>query len=217
VGLAFILLMLVFRSVLVPLKAAVGFLLSVAVAFGAVVAVFQKGWGADLLGVSSTGPVISFLPILLVGILFGLAMDYEVFLVTRMREEHVHGANADESIVLGFRHGARVVTAAAVIMVGVFGGFVTANEAVIKSIGFALAVGVFADAFLVRMTLVPAVMSLLGDRAWWLPRWLDRLLPDLDVEGEKLTKMLDVSPPAAGQDDWRDQEEGSRSTAAARA
>jgi RND superfamily putative drug exporter len=194
VGLAFILLMLVFRSVLVPLKAAVGFLLSVAVAFGAVVAVFQKGWGADLLGVSSTGPVISFLPILLVGILFGLAMDYEVFLVTRMREEHVHGASADEAIVLGFRHGARVVTAAAVIMVGVFGGFVTANEAVIKSIGFALAVGVFADAFLVRMTLVPAVMSLLGDRAWWLPRWLDRLLPDLDVEGEKLTKMLDISP-----------------------
>jgi RND superfamily putative drug exporter len=197
VGLAFVLLMLVFRSILVPLKAAAGFLLSVAVAFGAVVAVFQNGWGADLLGVSSTGPIISFLPILLVGILFGLAMDYEVFLVTRMREEHVHGASAQESVVLGFRHGARVVTAAAVIMVGVFGGFVTANEAVIKSIGFALAVGIFADAFLVRMTIVPAVMSLLGEHAWWLPRWLDRLLPDLDVEGEKLTAMLDAEPDSS--------------------
>jgi RND superfamily putative drug exporter len=199
VGLAFVLLMLVFRSILVPLKAAAGFLLSVAVAFGAVVAVFQKGWGADLLGVSSTGPIISFLPILLVGILFGLAMDYEVFLVTRMREEHVHGASAQESVVLGFRHGARVVTAAAIIMVGVFGGFVTANEAVIKSIGFALAVGIFADAFLVRMTIVPAVMSLLGEHAWWLPRWLDRLLPDLDVEGEKLTAMLDGVPDSSEQ------------------
>ncbi|MFL6135972.1 MAG: MMPL family transporter [Nocardioidaceae bacterium] len=202
VGLAFVLLMLVFRSVLVPLKAAAGFLLSVAVAFGAVVAVFQHGWGAGLLGVDATGPIISFLPILLVGILFGLAMDYEVFLVTRMREEHVHGATADDSVVLGFRHGARVVTAAAVIMVGVFAGFVTSSEAVIKSIGFALAVGIFVDAFLVRMTVVPAVMSLLGDRAWWVPRWLDRLLPDLDVEGEKLTKMLDAQA-AAERDDAR--------------
>jgi RND superfamily putative drug exporter len=191
VGLAFVLLTLVFRSLLVPLKATAGFLLSVAVAFGAVVAVFQKGWAADLLGVDTSGPIVSFLPILLVGILFGLAMDYEVFLVTRMREEHVHGASADESVALGFRHGARVVTAAAIIMVAVFAGFVTADEAVIKSIGFALAVGVFADAFLVRMTLVPAVMSLLGERAWWLPRWLDRFLPDLDVEGEQLTKALD--------------------------
>jgi RND superfamily putative drug exporter len=197
VGLAFVLLALVFRSLLVPLKATAGFLLSVAVAFGAVVAVFQKGWGADLLGVDATGPIISFLPILLVGILFGLAMDYEVFLVTRMREEHVHGASADDSVALGFRHGARVVTAAAVIMVAVFAGFVTSGEAVIKSIGFALAIGIFVDAFLVRMTLVPAVMSLLGNRAWWLPRWLDRLLPDLDVEGERLTALLDAAPAPA--------------------
>ena len=194
VGLAFVLLMLVFRSILIPLKAVGGFLLSVLAAFGAVVAVFQNGFAADLLGIDNPGPIISFLPILLVGILFGLAMDYEVFLVTRMREEHVHGATADESIALGFRHGARVVTAAALIMVGVFAGFITATEPVIKSIGFALAIGVFADAFLVRMTLVPALMSLLGNKSYWLPRWLDRVLPDLDVEGSNLTKSLNTTP-----------------------
>ena len=193
-GLAFVLLMLVFRSILIPLKAVGGFLLSVVAAIGAVVAVFQNGFAADILGIDNPGPIISFLPILLVGILFGLAMDYEVFLVTRMREEHVHGASADESIVLGFRHGARVVTAAALIMVGVFAGFITASEPVVKSIGFALAVGVFADAFLVRMTLVPALMSLLGNRAYWLPRWLQRVLPDLDVEGSNLNKSLETTP-----------------------
>jgi RND superfamily putative drug exporter len=152
--------------------------------------VFQKGWGADLLGVSSTGPILSFLPILVVGLLFGLAMDYEVFLVTRMREEHVHGASAQESVVHGFRHGARVVAAAAVIMVSVFAGFIFSSETIVKSMGFALAIGVLFDAFLVRMTLVPAVMSLLGERAWAIPAWLDRILPDVDVEGEKLTRFL---------------------------
>ena len=161
------------------------------------VAVFQNGFAADALGIDNPGPIISFLPILLVGILFGLAMDYEVFLVTRMREEHVHGATADESIVLGFRHGARVVTAAALIMVGVFAGFITATEPVVKSIGFALAVGVFADAFLVRMTLVPALMSLLGNRACWLPRWLQRVLPDRDVEGSNLNKSLETTPESS--------------------
>ncbi len=198
VGLAVVLLILVFRSILVPLKAALGFLLSVAVAFGSVVAIFQKGWfPASLLGVDATGPIISFLPVLLIGILFGLAMDYEVFLVTRMHEEHGHGAGAQESIVLGFRHGARVVTAAAVIMVSVFAGFVTSGDSVIKSIGFALAFGVFVDAFVVRMTIVPAVMSLLGERAWWLPTWLDRVLPDLDVEGARLGKRLAASDSEA--------------------
>jgi putative drug exporter of the RND superfamily len=190
VGLAFLLLMLVFRSLLVPLKATAGFLLTVVATFGAVVAVFQWGWLTGLLGVASTGPIISFLPILLIGVLFGLAMDYEVFLVTRMREEHVHGASAQEAIALGFRHGARVVTAAAVIMASVFAGFILSDESIIKSIGFALAFGVLVDAFVVRMTLVPAVMSLLGERAWYLPAWLDRALPDVDVEGEKLTRAL---------------------------
>ncbi|MBL7626433.1 MMPL family transporter [Frankia nepalensis] len=192
VGLAFVLLLLVFRSILVPLKATLGFLLSVVATFGAVVAVFQWGWLKDLFGVDSTGPIVSMLPIFLVGVLFGLAMDYEVFLVTRMREEFVHGRGPDEAVTVGFRHGARVVTAAAIIMISVFAGFILSDQAIIQSIGFALAFGVLVDAFVVRMTLVPAVMSLLGHRAWWLPRWLDRLLPDIDVEGKRL-----VAPAAA--------------------
>ncbi|MEV4513235.1 MMPL family transporter [Dactylosporangium sp. NPDC049525] len=186
VVLAFLLLMLLFRSVLVPLKAIGGFLLSVAATFGAVVAVFQWGWLADLLGVEQTGPIVSLLPVILIGIVFGLAMDYEVFLVSRMREEHVHGAAPEQAVVNGFSHGARVVTAAAIIMISVFSGFILSPEAIIKSIGFALAAAILFDAFVVRMTLVPAVMMLLGRRAWALPRWLDRLLPDIDVEGEQL-------------------------------
>jgi len=200
VGLAFVLLMLVFRSLLVPLKATVGFLLSIAATFGAVVAVFQWGWAADLLGVKQTGPIISFLPIFLIGIVFGLAMDYQVFLVTRMREEFVHGAEARQAVVTGFSHGARVVTAAAIIMISVFAGFILSPESIVKSIGFALGVAVLFDAIVVRMTIVPAVMTLLGRSAWWLPRWLNRLLPDVDVEGEKLRQQLDgepASPPAA--------------------
>ena len=188
VGLAFLLLMLVFRSVVVPLKATIGFLASVAATFGAVVAVFQWGWLSDVLGVESTGPIMSMLPILLIGVLFGLAMDYQVFLVTRMREEYVHGAPANEAMVSGFKHGARVVVAAALIMTSVFAGFVFAQDSLIQSIGFALAFGVAIDAFVVRMTIVPAVMSLLGRGAWWLPRWLDRLLPRVDVEGARLTE-----------------------------
>jgi RND superfamily putative drug exporter len=191
VGLAFILLMLVFRSVVVPLKATLGFLGSVVATFGAVVAVFQWGWLNSLLGVASTGPIMSMLPILLIGVLFGLAMDYQVFLVTRMREEHVHGADAQEAMVTGFRHGARVVVAAALIMISVFAGFVLAKSTLIQSIGLALAFGGAVDAFVVRMTIVPAVMSLLGQRAWWLPAWLGKLLPNVDVEGEQLTKQLD--------------------------
>jgi RND superfamily putative drug exporter len=197
VGLAFLLLLLVFRSVLVPLKATLGFLLSVAATFGAVVAVFQWGWLGDVFGVQETGPIMSMLPVLLIGILFGLAMDYQVFLVTRMREDYVHGAQAREAVVTGFRHGARVVTAAAIIMISVFGGFVFSGETLIQSIGFALAFGVLVDAFVVRMTIVPALMSLLGRGAWWLPRWLDRVLPDVDVEGEKLRQAEAAREPAA--------------------
>ncbi|GLH96959.1 MMPL family transporter [Phytohabitans aurantiacus] len=194
VGLAFLLLMLVFRSVLVPLKATAGFLLSIVATFGAVVAVFQWGWAADLLGVEQTGPIISFLPIILIGIVFGLAMDYQVFLVTRMREDYVHGIDAREAVVTGFGHGARVVTAAAIIMISVFAGFILAPDSIIKSIGFALGVAVLFDAIIVRMTIVPAVMTLLGKAAWWLPRWLDKLLPNVDVEGEKLRHQLDDAP-----------------------
>jgi len=140
--------------------------------------------------VHQTGPIISFLPIILVGIVFGLAMDYQVFLVTRMREEYVHGAEPREAVVAGFGHGARVVTAAAIIMISVFSGFILGPDAVIKSVGFALGVAVLFDAVVVRMMIVPAVMILLGRSAWWLPRWLDRLLPNVDVEGEQLRQLL---------------------------
>ncbi|RSM45378.1 hypothetical protein DMB66_51125 [Actinoplanes sp. ATCC 53533] len=194
VGLAFILLMLVFRSLLVPIKATLGFLLSLAATFGAVVAVFQWGWFADALGIKQTGPIISFLPVILIGIVFGLAMDYQVFLVTRMREEYVHGTPAREAVITGFGHGARVVTAAAIIMISVFSGFILGPDAIIKSIGFALGIAVLFDALIVRMTIVPAVMILLGKSAWWLPRRLDQILPDVDVEGEKLRHLLDDAP-----------------------
>ncbi|HWI73798.1 MAG TPA: MMPL family transporter [Baekduia sp.] len=188
VGLALLLLMIAFRSVLVPLTAIAGFLLTIGAAFGAVVAVFQKGFAADVFGVAQTAPIISLLPILIIGILFGLAMDYQVFLVSRMREEHVHGAEPTSAVQEGFRHGARVVTAAALIMGAVFSGFIVEDDAVIKSVGLALAFGILVDAFVVRMTLIPAVMSLLGERAWWLPRRLDRILPHVDIEGSSLER-----------------------------
>ncbi|MFE3721126.1 MMPL family transporter [Streptomyces cyaneofuscatus] len=198
VGLAFLLLMLVFRSILVPLKAALGFLLSVVAALGAVVAVFQWGWLGSLFGVEQTGPIMSMMPIFMVGVVFGLAMDYEVFLVTRMREAYVHGESPGQAIVTGFKHGARVVTAAAVIMMAVFAGFIGSSEQMIKMIGFSLAIAVLFDAFVVRMAIVPAVLALLGRKAWWLPRWLDRALPNVDVEGEKLQKQLTDEPADAG-------------------
>ncbi|MFE7673916.1 MMPL family transporter [Streptomyces albidoflavus] len=198
VGLAFLLLMVVFRSILVPLKAALGFLLSVVAALGAVVAVFQWGWLGGLFGVEQPGPIMSVMPILMVGVVFGLAMDYEVFLVTRMREAYVHGESPAQAITTGFRHGARVVTAAAVIMIAVFAGFIGSSEQMIKMIGFGLAIAVFFDAFVVRMAIVPAVLALLGKRAWWLPRWLDRALPDFDVEGDKLRKKLDAEAAEGG-------------------
>ncbi|MFJ4626884.1 MMPL family transporter [Streptomyces sp. NPDC088847] len=188
VGLAFLLLMLVFRSILVPLKAALGFLLSVGAALGAIVTVFQQGHGAGLFGVDETGPIMSTMPIFLVGIVFGLAMDYQVFLVSRIREAHIHGEQPRQAVVTGFRHSAHVVGAAALIMMAVFGGFMTGGESMVKMVGFGLAGAVFFDAFVVRMAFVPAVLALLGKRAWWLPKWLDRLLPRVDIEGEALTK-----------------------------
>ncbi|MDI6102348.1 MMPL family transporter [Actinoplanes sp. NEAU-A12] len=189
-GLSLVLLTMVFRSIAVPVKATAGYLLSVGAAFGATALVFQRGWLAETLHVSHTGSVISFLPIILMGVLFGLAMDYELFLVSRIREEYVHTGDARHAVGAGFRASAPVVVAAAIIMLGVFAAFVPDGSATIKPISFSLAVGVFVDAFLVRMTLVPAVLQLLGDRAWWLPRRLDRALPSLDVEGEGLTREL---------------------------
>ncbi|MEW2121142.1 MMPL family transporter [Streptomyces sp. NPDC005474] len=199
VGLAFLLLILVFRSILVPLKAALGFLLSVLAALGAVVAVFQWGWLSGLIGVDETGPIMSMVPIFMVGVVFGLAMDYEVFLVTRMREAYVHGESPSDAIETGFKHSARVVVAAAIIMMAVFGGFISSSESMIKLFGFGLAIAVFFDAFVVRMAIVPAVLALLGKRAWWLPKWLDRALPNVDVEGEAL-RTLDTDKRPSDED-----------------
>ncbi|MEV0176803.1 MMPL family transporter [Streptomyces sp. NPDC050803] len=197
VGLAVILLLVVFRSVLVPLKAALGFLLSVLAALGAVVVVFQQGHGAELFGVEQTGPIMSLMPIFLVGIVFGLAMDYEVFLVSRMREAYVHGESPAQAVTSGFRHSARVVVAAALIMIAVFAGFIGESDSMIKMIGFGLATAVLFDAFVVRMAIVPAVLALLGDKAWWLPKWLDRILPRVDVEGEGLSRPAPVQEAQA--------------------
>jgi RND superfamily putative drug exporter len=197
VGLALVLLTIVFRSIVVPVKAALGFLLTMASTFGAVVALFQWGWLAGPLGITSTGPILASLPIFMIGVIFGLAMDYQVFLVSRMREEHVHGAAATPAVVDGFRHGARVVSAAALIMISVFAAFMLSPDATSKSLGFAFSFGIAVDAFLIRMTVVPAVMALLGERAWWLPRWLDRALPRVDIEGEGL-RLLDEAEASLG-------------------
>lgn len=206
VGLSFVLLTMVFRSIWVPVKATVGYLLSVTASFGVVAMVFEFGWGAELLHIDRTGPVLSFMPILLMGVLFGLAMDYEVFLVSRIREDYVHGGDARAAIRTGFVASAKVVTAAAIIMFSVFAAFVPEGEISIKTIALGLAAGVFVDAFIVRMTLVPAVLQLLGDRAWHMPRWLDRILPSFDVEGEALARELELA-------DW--PEPGARDVVAA--
>jgi RND superfamily putative drug exporter len=193
VGLSLILLTMVFRSIWVPVKAAVGYLLSVGASFGVVALVFNDGVFADLLHVDKTGPVLSFMPIILMGVLFGLAMDYEVFLVARMREDYVHSGDARRSIVTGFVGSAKVVTAAAIIMIAVFAAFVPEGDSNIKPIALGLAVGIFVDAFIVRMTFVPAVLQLLGTHAWWMPKWLDRYLPSFDVEGEGVQRVIDLT------------------------
>jgi RND superfamily putative drug exporter len=190
VGLSVLLLMMVFRSVLVPFKAAIGFLLSVVASFGVVVAIFQWGWLADIVGVANPGPILSFMPILLMAVLFGLAMDYEVFLVSGMREEFVKTGNHRTAISRGFANGSRVVTAAALIMFFVFFAFVPEGSGMIKPIALGLATGIAFDAFLIRMTLGPALMTLMGRAAWWMPRWLSRLLPNMDIEGEHLRDHL---------------------------
>ena len=189
-GLSFLVLILVFRSIMVPLVASVGFLFSVLASFGAVVSIYQLGFMSSLFGVDHPGPVLSFLPTLLIGILFGLAMDYQMFLVTGMREAYVHGKDAATAIVSGYNHAVRVVVAAAIIMISVFGGFIFADSTMIRPMGFGLAFGVLVDAFIVRMTLTPAIMALLGDKAWWMPKWLDRLTPNMDVEGAALSEKM---------------------------
>ena len=181
--LSFILLMAVFRSVLVPLKAVIMNLLSIGAAYGVVVAVFQWGWLASLFGIGRSGAIEPFIPMMLFAIVFGLSMDYEVFLLTRMKEEFDRTGDNASAVADGLASTARVITAAALIMVAVFGSFVAGDDRTIKLFGMGLAVAVLIDATLVRMVLVPATMELLGARNWWLPKWLDRVLPRIDVEG----------------------------------
>ncbi|UJP08983.1 MMPL family transporter [Microbacterium sp. KUDC0406] len=198
IGLSLILLAIVFRSIWVPVTAALGYLLSIVAAFGVVAAVFEWGWFADLLHVARTGPIISFMPIVLMGVLFGLAMDYQVFLVSRMREDYVHDpARKDAStrrdaairaVRTGFTGSAKVVTAAALIMFAVFVAFVPEGDSSLKPIALGLASGIAIDAFLVRMTLIPALMAILGDHAWRIPRWMERILPHVDIEGEAVER-----------------------------
>ena len=186
VGLSILLLLAVFRSLVVPVKAAFGFVLSVTAAFGVVVAIFQWGWFSSLIGVDTPGPILSFMPIILMALLFGLAMDYEVFLVSGMRERHVHTGDWRYAIEEGYSSAARVVTAAALIMFFVFIAFVPHGSNTLKPIALGLAVGIALDAFVVRMTLVPALMALFKEKAWFFPKFLNRAIPHADVEGEKL-------------------------------
>ncbi|MEU6558250.1 MMPL family transporter [Nocardia nova] len=195
VGLAFLIMIAVFRSIWVPLIGTVGFVFSVLATFGVTVAIFQEG----ALGlIDNTQPILSFLPIFLIGVVFGLAMDYQVFLVTRMREEYMHGMSAKDAIIAGYRHGARVVSSAAVIMISVFAAFMLAPDTTSKMLGFALSIAVFFDAFIIRMIVVPAVIAMLGDRAWGLPRWLDRLVPNFDIEGGAVrNRGIEAAEPTA--------------------
>ena len=197
VGLSFVLLMVVFRSVLVPLKAALMNLLSIGAAYGVVVAVFQWGWGKSLIGLEETVPIVSFVPMFMFAVLFGLSMDYEVFLLSRIREEYLGGRDNRASVINGISSTARVITSAALIMICVFAGFVLGPQPLVKMFGVGLATAVLVDATIVRVILVPATMRLLGEANWWMPRWLDRILPDLDIEGTEHLPAPELRAPAA--------------------
>ncbi|MGB0113274.1 MAG: MMPL family transporter, partial [Ilumatobacteraceae bacterium] len=206
-GLTFILLTVAFRSILVPLKASLAILLSIVSSFGVVVAVFQWGWMKDLIGLETTVPIISFMPIMLFAILFGLSMDYEVFIMSRIKEDYSRTKQPRESVVSGLTSSARVITAAALIMISVFAAFVLGDDPIIKMFGVGLATAVFLDATVVRMIIVPAAMSLMDQAAWWLPRWLDRLIPNVDIEGEQLMEQLEAMDHD-GDTDITDDEAG---------
>ena len=192
IGLAFVALMIVFRSVLVPLKAALLNVLSVGAAYGVLVAVFQWGWGASLIGVHESVPIMPLAPMLMFAILFGLSMDYEVFLLSRVREQYLRHLDPKRAVVEGVGCTARVITSAALIMISVFAAFILDADITTKMFGVGLSVAVLLDVTLVRMVLVPAAMSLLGHRAWWLPTWLDKVLPRIDLEGGEHVSDLDV-------------------------
>jgi RND superfamily putative drug exporter len=186
IGLSFLLLVVVFRSIVVPLQAAIMNLLSIGAAYGAVVAIFQWGWLQEVVGIENSGPIEAWVPMMLFTILFGLSMDYEIFLLSRIREEYIRTGNNKVAVANGLATTARVITAAAAIMVALFLTFVYGfEERAIKLFAVGLAVAIFVDATIVRMVLVPATMELLGDANWWLPKWLDRILPKIQIEGEE--------------------------------
>jgi RND superfamily putative drug exporter len=192
VALSFFVLLIAFRSLLVPIKAAAMNLLSVAAAYGVVTAVFQLGWGSSLIGLDHAIPIVSFVPLLMFAILFGLSMDYEVFLLTQMREHFVKYGDEKRAVIEGLANTGRVITSAAAIMVCVFTSFVLNGDPVVKEFGVGLAVAIAIDSTLVRCLLVPAVMVLLGKRAWWLPRWMDRIVPHISIEGEEFFAKRDA-------------------------
>jgi len=191
VGFAFLLLLVIFRSLLVPLTAVLGFLLTMTATLGFTVFVLQDGYLGDLFGIPAKGPILAFLPVLVIGILFGLAMDYQVFLVSRMREEYVKTGNARESVQAGIKFSGPVVTAAGLIMIFVFAGFIFPEDLQIKSMGLSLAFGILFDAFIVRLTIIPGLMILMGKASWYLPKWLDRIIPNVDIEGDSLNEILE--------------------------
>src|SRR6201991_400301 len=199
VGLSFLVLLIAFRSVLVPIKAAVMNLISVAASYGVVTAVFQLGWGSSLIGVDHPIPIFSFVPLLMFAILFGLSMDYEVFLLTQMREHYAEYGDEKRAVIEGLANTGRVITSAASIMVCVFISFVLSGDPVVKEFGVGLAVAIAIDSTVVRCLLVPAVMVLLGKKAWWLPGWLDRIVPKISIEGEEYFAARDAAAasPAA--------------------
>ncbi|GAA2525350.1 MMPL family transporter [Winogradskya humida] len=199
VGLALLLLLVMFRSVLVPVLATVGFLLSLGAGLGVTTAIFQWGWLAGIFGVGQPGPLLSFMPVMVVGIMFGLAMDYQVFLVSGMHERHTQGVPPRQAVLAGFRQAAPVVVAAAVIMAGVFAGFAFSGDKIVGTIGMALMIGVLADALIVRMVIMPAALTLLGSAGWWMPRQLGRVIPDVDVEGRALDDLIRRRPVDVGQ------------------
>jgi RND superfamily putative drug exporter len=196
-GLSFLLLLTVFRSLVVPLKAVIMNVLSIGAAYGLLVAVFQWGWGAGIIGIGKNGPIESFIPMMMFAVLFGLSMDYELFLLSRIKEEFDKTHNNAEAVADGLSYTARVITAAAAIMVCVFGSFIFGGELVIKEFGLGLAAAILIDATLVRMVLVPATMELLGDANWWIPQWLARILPNIHIEGTPDTQTNIPSVPAA--------------------
>ena len=194
IGLSVLLLVMVFRSLWIPLVSAVFNLLSVAAAYGVVVAVFQEGIGASLIGAESGVPIISFLPVMLFAILFGLSMDYNVFLLSRMHEAYNEGDGPRESVIHGMGRIGKVVVFAGLIMSAVFLGFVTSSDVISKMFGLGLGLAILIDVLIVRMVIAPAVVTLLGDRAWWLPAWLDRVLPNISLEGRRPESPVEVEP-----------------------